>query len=376
LKKIIRSLFILGLISVSVYGISKSGAWFSDTEVLGDNTFDTGTIKISVSAAEDQPWSEFYTVDDMKPSTTHYMQMVITNDGRNEADIWKRLTGFSYIDNLSPEPEGEESENCFGGMIHYDMEINGQVLIHENDGYVLDTCQNMVGVPVSEQWIYLGRLNPDEEMAVDQSYHLDSTTDNWAQGDRMSFDVEIYAQQIVGGAPSPDSELTGFTRCEVDGGLLEEYNIGTADDFGHALAGWSNSWSWGGNYGGGDDGSFRLLTGQGDGCIEGFEEAYFTMHAGDQYAVQLKLHHLDGSQDDSFDLYVKTASVWTKFAHYQGMGGPEEWITTIFNLPVPLTGNVEFKLVATSPNEAWCNTWGQVAFSWANLYHSTCPEEL
>jgi len=89
--------------------------------------------------------------------------------------------------------------------------------------------------------------------------------------------------------------------------LLDSVNIGdTTSEAGHDLQGWSNPWvrpGWGGNYGGGDDGTFRLLMGPGDGCT-GHEDAYFTMSAGPGCADKLVLHHLDGSQPDDFDVFI------------------------------------------------------------------------
>lgn len=373
-KKILRSLMILALVGSSVYGIAQSGAWFSDQEVLGDNTVNAGTIDIDAGLVGDGP----FTIADMKPSTVHYMQMEVTNIGENEADVWKRLVigPEAYSDGLTPESEPAGSDNNIGGVIRYDMQIDGSVLISESDGYVLDTNtmpEHQLGTPINGFWMYLGRLLPQDIMAVDQSYHMDGTTGNWAQGDQMTFDVEIFAQQIVGGATSQEGELVGLERCQgTDPGRLEMYNIGTAEDGDHSLAGWSDVWTWGGGYGGGDDGSFRLLMGPGDGCGDDDVAAEFTMHAEDKYGVQLTLRHLDGSQDDSFDLYVKISGVWTKFGHYESVGGGENWKTTTFNLPQPVTGDVEFKLVATQPASNWCTTYGQVAFSWAELVHSTC----
>ncbi|MBU0618966.1 SipW-dependent-type signal peptide-containing protein [Patescibacteria group bacterium] len=367
-KKLLVSLLLIGVVASAVaYG---TYSYFSDTETVADNLFHAGTIDIEEGNYNEGP----FVVADMKPCTVHYMQMEITNVGENEADVWKRLVNFRYEDGSTPEPEPGDSDNQIGAVIRYDMEIDGQVVIRESDGYVLDTGDHQLDntIAINGYWMYLGRMLPGQVMAVDQSYHMDSSTDNWAQGDEMTFDVELFAQQIVGGAPSPTGELGGLERCQADNGIAEEYNIGTGEDADHNLIGWSNVWDWGGNYGGGDDGTLRLLTGFGDSCDEGFEEAEFTMHADDKYAVQLTLHHLDGSQDDSYDVYAKIEGVWTKFGHYEGQTGSESWVTTTFNLPVPLTGDVEFKLVATVPNPDWCANWGQVAFSWAQLVYNTC----
>jgi len=77
--------------------------------------------------------------------------------------------------------------------------------------------------------------------------------------------------------------------------------------------GWSDAWVkrvGGGNYGGGSsDASLRLLMGHGDGCGEGYTSASFTLDAGSDVATRLKLEHLDGAVNDSFDVYVNGVKV-------------------------------------------------------------------
>ena len=49
--------------------------------------------------------------------------------------------------------------------------------------------------------------------------------------------------------------------------VVDFVNIGDiSSEEGHNIVGWSDPWDWGGGYGGGDDGTFRLLMGPGDGC--------------------------------------------------------------------------------------------------------------
>lgn len=61
-------------------------------------------------------------------------------------------------------------------------------------------------------WIYLGVLQPGETMCVIQSYHLDIEVGNWAQSDRVWFDMEFVAQQVEGEPEPPGTELTGYER--------------------------------------------------------------------------------------------------------------------------------------------------------------------
>jgi len=63
-------------------------------------------------------------------------------------------------------------------------------------------------------YIYLGVLEPGESMFVLQSYHLDASVENWAQSDRVFFDMEFFAQQTEGEppAPPPGNELPGYGK--------------------------------------------------------------------------------------------------------------------------------------------------------------------
>jgi len=380
MKKLFLSVLVVGALASSLY-FGLTSAYFTDSETSSDNFIQAGTVDIDVDGYN--PWEEAapWVVEDIKPSTTHYMSFTVNNVGENMVDVWKKLVDLEYADGLHPESENEEDSsgdiNDIGGVIHYDMYVDGQPLIEESDGYTVDEGSHQLdNYPgVAGYWMYLGRVAPNESMEVEQSYHMNSETTNWAQGDNMTFTVELLAQQVLGGAPAPDGELEGYGRDDRVGeeGLdLLDVGDGTSEAS-HSLLGWSNdqdgvSYS-GSNYGGGDSGqpyggTFRLLMGPGDGCDEGNVTASFTLDAGSDYATGVTLRHLDGSQDDSYDVYVNG----TKIGHYEwdGITG-ESWATTTFNFSAPQTGVVTVELVATDPATQWCQTYGQVAFSWARL---------
>ena len=151
--------------------------------------------------------------------------------------------------------------------------------------------------------------------------------------------------------------------------IVDELNIGDeTSEVGHNLEGWSDIWDWGGGYGNAADlgYSLRLLMGPGDGCGEDYREAYFTMDTKCAVADKLILHHLDGSQDDNFSVYIWDGIDWELIDSYDSQGGGENWVTTEYTF-LPRSGELKFKLVATGKVTTWCNTWGQVAFSWAKI---------
>lgn len=54
---------------------------------------------------------------------------------------------------------------------------------------------------INTKWIYLGKLWPGQMLVVKQSYHLEGTAGNEYQGDSVTFDIEIFANQVTGEPP-------------------------------------------------------------------------------------------------------------------------------------------------------------------------------
>jgi len=46
--------------------------------------------------------------------------------------------------------------------------------------------------------MYLGMLPEDHYMVVEQSYHMVTGVENWAQADTLVFDISLYAEQLNG----------------------------------------------------------------------------------------------------------------------------------------------------------------------------------
>jgi len=362
-KRILLSVMVIGAVLASVSGATI--AYFSNTETSTDNYFTAGTINISVDG--DSPWNNVghFTIEDMKPSTVHYREVILENIGVNTADIWKKLVVTGYTDNLHPDSEdGEDPSgnvNNIGSVIRYDMTINDQVFIEEADNYVLD--ESAYQLPntwhANGRYIYLGRLEPGATMKVVQSYHMDGSVTNWAQGDQMALDVEFYAQQTSGGAAVPGTELPGRER---EGTELDSINIGDSMDMAaHNAAGWMTDPAIG-NYGGRDGGSTIAMT-WGDGvCDAGDQAATFELDAHGETVTKLVVRYLAGITDDSFNAYVDGALVGTC---NDVTDSSETWHTTEF--PVSFSGKATIKLEPVNGPWGNCGTYGQGAFNWAKI---------
>jgi predicted ribosomally synthesized peptide with SipW-like signal peptide len=88
----------------------------------------------------------------------------------------------------------KEATDIWTSSVHYYKDSIGGEIISFDNGLTLSDMEY--------KWIHLGELQPDEYMAVIQSYHLDPYVENWAQTDKVTFDIEFLAQQL--GAPAPE----------------------------------------------------------------------------------------------------------------------------------------------------------------------------
>jgi hypothetical protein len=159
---------------------------------------------------------------------------------------------------------------------------------------------------------------------------------------------------------------------------LDYVNIGdTTSEAGHNVNGWSDILIGNSGYGGFDDsnlggGTLRTVIPRIPGCVQDDKEAFFTMSTTGT-AYELRLRHLQGSQNDAYDFYVKEGGNWVKLTPASistldpYCSNNECWYTDTYALN-GLTGTVEFKVVSTIGTiPAWCETWGLNAFSWAQL---------
>ena len=222
-KKILLSFVTIGVVLASVGGATR--AVFSDTETSEGNTFSTGTIDISVDGQN--PWKveNTYALEDMKPSHTDYIDFVIYNEGSNPVNVWKTLKNYATSDPTTTEPEclaeggvwntGDDSDPYCGGdtwnqidnvhaRIRYDMQVKlykvdpdeagaepvwWETIYVDSDDVRLNDLRN--------EKMYLGMIPVDWYLVVEQSYHMPDTVGNRYQGDQLTFDMELYAEQLT-----------------------------------------------------------------------------------------------------------------------------------------------------------------------------------
>jgi len=207
--------------AVAAIAIGATTAFFSDTETSTGNTFTAGVIDISVD--NQNPWTKTYALKDMKPSQTDYINFTIENkgSGANPVNVWKKITVTSQETGVVSEPEctdqggywtnpnggcnwtwnnsARTDKNNISSVIEYDLSVEvynatgGRIwwqTIYNKD-ITIDGIHNKP--------IFLGMVPANGSMKVTQSYHMKGQeTGNWAQGDIMTFDIEIKGEQLRG----------------------------------------------------------------------------------------------------------------------------------------------------------------------------------
>ncbi|RLG29439.1 hypothetical protein DRN97_11860 [Methanosarcinales archaeon] len=197
-KEVLMSILMIGVVAMAAG--AGTFAYFSDTEESTENVFAAGTIDISVN--KQNPWNESFTLKDLKPCETAVIELTITNEGTNPANISKHLIVTGTAGGLHPESESAEDSNDtinnIDDYIWFDLyvEVYNETggLVYSKEIYDLDEV-NVSEINCTE--IELGILNPGWYMLVEQSFHMHPEVTNWAQGDEMYFDEEIIARQIA-----------------------------------------------------------------------------------------------------------------------------------------------------------------------------------
>jgi len=214
-KKILISLSVIATVAALAIGATR--AYFSDVETSTGNTFTAGTIDISVN--DQNPWIQKFTMKDMKPSYTDYINFKIQNFGSapNPVDVYKHLIIDKEETGAQTEPECTEEEGTWDNStkkctnmqkpndkiseaILYDLYVK----VSNSQGKLIwwqaIYTEDVTVAQIACKDIYLGMIPAGGWMEVKQSYHMNKDTTNWAQGDIMTFSIEVKAEQIQGNA--------------------------------------------------------------------------------------------------------------------------------------------------------------------------------
>jgi predicted ribosomally synthesized peptide with SipW-like signal peptide len=182
MKKILLSIMTIVLVvSAAAYG---TRAYFTDTESVTGNTFSTGTIAISVGGSQTGGFS----LKDMKPGYTDYINFTVNNDGSNPVNLLKKVVVSSDSAGLST-------------VIDYDMNVevytgangSGTMLWHQ---MLYD--KNVTFSSINDKDMFMGMVPKGGSMKVSQSYHMQELAGNTYQGQTMTFDITVTGEQLKG----------------------------------------------------------------------------------------------------------------------------------------------------------------------------------
>ncbi len=187
------SLLVIGTVAAVIAGATT--AYFSDTE-SATGTLSAGTIDIRVDGQN--PWQGTFQMADLKPSETGLINFTIRNLSANPVVVWKHIGNVQTSGGEHPESEFAEDPNDTINHIHtvtnYDLKVDSTVIFADEDGLSVNDIRSM--------WMPLGTIPPGGTLDVEQSYHMrGEDTGNWAQGDVMTFDIDLYAEQELGTGP-------------------------------------------------------------------------------------------------------------------------------------------------------------------------------
>ena len=232
-RNFLVSIMIIGLVSVSAgYG---TYTFFSDTESAEDNILQAGTIDIAVDGDgfpnNDNPWNETFFIEDAKPCLTRSMIFNITNVGENPVRIFKTLNITETGEGILSEPEEDWYNNYNAGEPKNDIYTKIDYFIEVDDIPIMPFEQNNVLLEDvnGSSLLLIEELAPGETIKVEQFYHLANDTENWAQGDNMTFNIQLYAEQLNAMSPKTTSTFLENRNTEdwTEGRWNErEYNDG------------------------------------------------------------------------------------------------------------------------------------------------------
>jgi spore coat-associated protein N len=196
MKNITKSL--LMITAVAALAIGGTVAYFSDTETSTGNTFTTGTVDINVNGSS---WSQQspYAIKDMKPGYTDYINFKINNTGTNPANVWKKLSSMVTTKIISGTAVDLKDQ------IVYDLSVKVygpstdpnpiwfQTIYTAAD---LKTLADVYG-STDGHGVLLGMIPAGGHMDVVQSYHMKEAAGNEYQGETMTFNMDLYAEQLI-----------------------------------------------------------------------------------------------------------------------------------------------------------------------------------
>ena len=145
-------------------------------------------------------------ISGLNPGETVHIIIKIPNSYVRDVTAWIRLKNIDCSENVVVEPEKDwyglygvrndiDEVITFGLWIDRDGDTGScsaqdTLVIDEEEGRHMDDV---------EEAISLGRIPAWSSIVVVSSYHMDEETENWAQSDTMTFDIELTRAEVEPG---------------------------------------------------------------------------------------------------------------------------------------------------------------------------------
>jgi len=162
-----------------------------------------GALIIDISSSDEiEP-----VISDLYPGKTEYIIFNIQNNYNFRITANLRLTNVTCDENTIVSPEQEwydlhyvrndiDSVITFGLWIDRDGNTDS-CDTSEGDEWIIEEAEGKHIDYMEDTAIPLGIINPGETITIVTSYHMDEETENWAQSDTMTFDIEITREEII-----------------------------------------------------------------------------------------------------------------------------------------------------------------------------------
>ena len=379
LTRILVKASLVGLMA-SFFLMAETRSQFFDIEQSLGNTLETGTLDLGLRSGQPNFVSG---AGSMQPGDSVARDIYAQNLGSNPFNYKAAYQFISGDEDLcealqlkvwhnwyeaEPPAPGDHSTR------HMDLKYSGKLvdLVYEPEMTLPNSHPYFDNIfyAENEDWFYYQISLPEETgYLLGKSCVFDFKFKAWQNGmdeaDSGFWDEEVI-QNTIGTMPLCEDGKEAVFAAPVD-----RVNIGDqSSEALHNIDGWSSSNVEGG-YGGKDDGTYRQVVEE-TSCNDDGREAEFVLYAGEYKAQLLRIRALDGlSNLDSFEVYVNDNLAGT---YFDIQDSAEIWHD--FEVPLDnLSGLLEVRLKAIDDIWDSCQTYGQVAVSWAEIEGFVCSEE-
>jgi len=173
-------------------------------------------------------------ISDLNPGDTVHIIIKVQNPYRRAATAWIKLKNIICSENGVVEPEREWYElhgvrNNLDEAIRFGLWIDRDgdtSSCSDRDEWVVDEDRHLADL--KDKPIYIGKIPAGSSIILVSSYHMEEETENWAQSDSMTFDIELTL--TVPSSPSIPTRATDRSRFELRNLTIKPETVYVGDE--------------------------------------------------------------------------------------------------------------------------------------------------